>query len=253
MTVSGFINGKPVTERYHAANPDALRRLSPDAYDEWRNLESNSTAPGGGVVIQQMPNGQQIIIRGGGRVIFNGGQLIDPSDDRDLLDLTENLQQQIADKKLSDAQRAQIMQGLQQVKAADDAQRQRIDPDQRKLQDVYLKACDDLRKQLADVGLPDPGPLLPPPEGVRLGVVMDGESDPLTGGLMISVVTPGSRGQKIGLTAQDVVHAINGQAISTVRDLRAALMKNPRLEVDITRDGQEMTLKEKAPAADATK
>ena len=55
----------------------------------------------------------------------------------------------------------------------------------------------------------------------------------------------GRQGTALGLESGDIIHGINGNPISTVRDLRTALVKNPKLEMNITRDGTDMTLTEK--------
>ena len=109
------------------------------------------------------------------------------------------------------------------------------------------KACDELRKTLNDLNLPDPGDALPPPKGARLGISV--QPDIVTGGVGISHVVPDSRADRIGLQNDDVIRKINGKDIDDVKQLRRLVTEHPKgLVLDITRDGREMRLQEKEDA-----
>lgn len=234
MTVSGFIKGKPVTVKFDAATPDELRAKSPQAYDQWQQWHA-----GNGAVTVARNNGQMIVVAGGRLILnnANGAPVVDQSDD--LTKLKNDVTAAMANTKLPDDQKAKILSQIQQIGLAKDEAM--LNPTR---QDAYLQACDGLRKLLADAKLPDPGPAIPPPAGVRLGVSVDSDPIALVGGVSIGSVTPGSRGEKIGLLPDDVVRAANGKPISNVADLRTATMANKRLTLTVIRGGQQLTLQE---------
>jgi hypothetical protein len=240
MTVRGYIDGKPVTAHYKATDPDDLKRQSPEAYAQFQQLES-----GGGEVELMQNNGRMVIVRGG-TLLINPQAAEPPTDD--FAKLSADLITQMENKRFTDAQENKIRDEVEHVRQMKEAQEDAArtgDPNGVKQND-YLKACDDLRKQLADAGLADPGAILPPPAGSRLGVSVDSEG--FDGAVVINHVDKDSRGDKIGLMDGDVVHAANGKPINNVADLRNAATNEKNLTLSVLRSGQELTLQE--PAAD---
>jgi S1-C subfamily serine protease len=109
--------------------------------------------------------------------------------------------------------------------------------------DRYNSACDELRKTLADLQLPDPGDALPPPKSARLDVSV--RQEPLSGTVMVVHVLPHSRADKVGLQDDDVIRKINGKEVGDVKDLRRLVTENAKgLVMDVTRDGREIRLEE---------
>ncbi|MGA2232881.1 MAG: PDZ domain-containing protein [Tepidisphaeraceae bacterium] len=243
MTVSGYLNGKPVTARYDAPDAEALRAKSPEAYQQWEQWHA-----GNGAVTIARNNGQQVVIVGG-RLIVNNANGVPAADQSDnLTKLKADITAQMARSKLSDDKKSEILGQIETVSISHDEVM--LNPAR---QQAYLDACDKLRQLLADSKLPDPGPAIPPPAGVRLGVSVGFDPIALNGGVSIGAVTPGSRGDKLGLLPDDVVRSANGKPISNVTDLRVATMANKHLTLTIIRGGQQLTLQEPGdkPAAPA--
>ena len=234
MTVSGETNGKAVTETYRAATADQLRADNPEAFalfqrcmllgsDEFDNIAPNQQMVQRNFVLPPQP---LPILRA------------DPDDVEGLRDRIEG---QMAKAHVSDARKRQIEDALDRVDAArvNDTPE---DPD--KGIHEYNQACDDLRKQLKDAKLPDPGDALPPPQNARLGISSPG-ADP-AGGIVVSHVVPDSRAERIGLQKDDIIHKVNGKDVATVQELRKIVTEHPKgLVMDITRDARDMQLKEK--------
>jgi S1-C subfamily serine protease len=109
----------------------------------------------------------------------------------------------------------------------------------------YNHACDNLRKVLAELHLPDPGDALPPPEGARLGVQAIGGFDD-NAAVTIGHVMPGSRAGKIGLMPGDVIEVVNGAQVHGVKELRRLVTEHTKgLVVEGTRNGRKLRLEEK--------
>jgi hypothetical protein len=237
MTVTGELDGHPATETYKAASPEQLKSENPEAFalyerfsrgigiDEVGGMQGNLLLQGQGnlVLVQPMP-----LIRAGAD---------------DLGALRDRVEQQMANIKLSPEQKQQVGDAIDKVAqsmnfnaAAGGQADDRIA--------VYDKACDDLRKMLRDLNLPDPGDALPPPKGARLGVSV--QPDIATGGIGIAHVVPNSRADRIGLQNDDVIRKINGNEVQDIKQLRRLVTDHPKgLVLDITRDGRDLTLKEK--------
>lgn len=248
MTVRGWLDGKPDTEHFQARDPDALRELSPQAYALWQQLGSGT----GQLMLGRGFVGGPIFVRGGALIVGGPPQLVvAPPQIDDLTTLRNNLAGQMDQAKLRPDQRKQILDELQHVQAERDAiglAPNAMPADARKLQDAYLSSCDDLRKQLAALKLPDPGAALPPPAWARLGVTI-GQLGVLDGVGQIASVEDGSRGQKLGLQPGDIVLRINGTPTRTISDLRNAVTANRQLVVSVIRNGQMISLREAAPVA----
>lgn len=227
VDVSGFVNGKPVTRNYQAADAASLRDQSRQAYDLWR--EYSARVPpviNGGEVVQRIPLG-------------------DPAPFNEVEAIASKLAQQMQDAKLNDRQIARISDCLQKLRQTSQAKDQLSlnDVQRRKRQEDYLSSCDDLRKAISDLGLPDPGSALPPPAASRLGVEID-SSLPLNDGLVVSYVDQTSRGARLGLMPNDLIRAVNGEPIRSVIQLRGLAASREPLVFDITRGGKDVTLRE---------
>jgi hypothetical protein len=233
MTVTGYVNGQLVTHEYRAADADALKAQSPQAFALWEQM-------GSGDGQMHLPGGLTIT---GGTVII--GPPMQPAAQVDNIDkLTQDIVRQMQMTKVTDEQRNQVLEQLQQVRMAKAALA--ANPgDEDKNQTAYLKACDDLRKQMAVAGLPDAGPELPPPASVRLGISI-GPDGSLLGGVQIVSVQPDSRGEKIGLQKGDVILSVNGKPVTSTLDLRKLVMESKHLTLSVSRGGAGITLTEPA-------
>jgi hypothetical protein len=238
MEVTGVRNGQPYTAKYQAVDQDQLKTMSPKAYALWQQLGSGT----GRIMFGN------IIINGG---VLNIAQLQPaPVQPNEITQLQQDVIRGMQHTNLSDQQRAHILEQVQRIRLAQEAVQALVVPDARiKLEKTYLAACDDLRKQLADLGLPDPGADLPPPASARLGVSVD--ASPAGAGIAINYVDPGSRAEKMGLKPGDIIHAVNGKVINDIRDLRNAATANPHLTLSVIRNGQAITLREDAQASAA--
>ena len=110
-----------------------------------------------------------------------------------------------------------------------------------------------------DFALPPDGPFdlfRGPFSQQRLGVTVTALSDQLAAyfgvkqGALVSEVQSGSSAETAGLKAGDVITTINGQAVSTPEDVVRGI-RNPEpgssVEVRVTRDRREVTLRAKLP------
>ena len=259
MAVDGFVDGKPITRQYDAADPDALRKQSPEAYDLWARLANS-----GDTVAVPGLNGGPIIIHGGTLIIPGGlpnglpnmlpnglaNGLPGAGPPNDVEQMVADLQRQARQKNLAADQQAKVDEQINKVRnAASDLTGATVAnaDNSAKMQDAYLNACDELRKQLAPLGL-DPGADLPPPSEKRLGVSMPDNPFGNPDGLTVGDVQPNSRAERIGLRPEDMIVAINGRLVTSVHDLRLAITENGRVKITIRRDGQEQTLEEQPKA-----
>jgi hypothetical protein len=242
MTVSGFIDGKPATQKFDAADPDALKAKSAEAYALWDQWHARD-----GAVTVVQGNGALIVVRGGLLNLPNGMIPRPPDPADDFSKLTGDAIAEMEKKHFSEEQKGQVLGQIQKVRIAEQAAGT-LGPDNFKAQEEFLKDSDDLRKQLAAEGLPDPGTTLPPPASSRLGVSISNAADLGAGnGIVINSVQPDSRAQRLGLAAGDVIETINGKAVTTTAELRGMVMANPRVSLTVIRNGQEMKLEETAP------
>jgi hypothetical protein len=201
---------------------------------------------------------QVIILNGGGQLIINGGQVVIPPADRvdDMLLLRQDVDRNMFKSRVDAAHQKLVREQIAKIELAhsqmpeqlapQDAAREKVisaPPSQYAAREkVYLDACDDLRKMLADLKLPDPGTALPPPSAMRLGVAVGPEPE-----MIINSVDTGSRAERIGLKVGDSVVSINGKPITSVYDLRAIVSANSHLVVTLTRDGKKLTMEEPIP------
>jgi hypothetical protein len=243
MTVTGFIDGKPATRQFNAADPDALKAQSPEAFALWDQWH-----PKNGAVTLVQNNGAMLVVRAGGMIMQGGPAAPPPDVADDFSKLTGQAVAEMEKKQFSDQQKAQVLGEIQKVRLAEEQAGATPQPQDFKAQQAFLEASDNLRKQLAAAGLPDPGTMLPPPASSRLGVsVQNGAELATGGGIVIESVQPDSRAERLGLAAGDVIESIDGKPVTTFAELRSLVMSNPRLTLSIQRNGQELTLAEPAP------
>jgi hypothetical protein len=242
MTVSGETNGKAVTRTYTARTAEQLRLDDPEAFAVYQRF-----AQAGG--FGDDPNGVpgNVIVQQGNVIVFQRFQpaaILIPQGADDLAGLRDRTDREMDKLKLPPLQRARVRAAIDRVEQTQDFNpvAAPIEQEDERVNE-YDKACDDLRKALANSGLPDPGDALPPPKSSRLGVNV--QQEPLTGAITVRHVLPHSRADRIGLQDDDLVHKINGQEVHDVKDLRRLVSTNPNsLTVDVTRDGREMQLEE---------
>jgi len=107
---------------------------------------------------------------------------------------------------------------------------------------TFVRVSDDLRRAMADVELPDPGELLPPPKNVRLGVTTSTVSD----GTRIDSVVAKSRGQRLGLRVGDIIVTVQGRSLPR-RGLAKIIREvgEQKLMVEVRRGGKTVKLAER--------
>lgn len=242
MTVSGETNGQPATRTYTAQTPEQLRNQNAEAFALYQRY-----AHGGGEDFDgAMGN---VILQGNGNVVFvprfQPAPIPMPRGAGDDLDgLQDSIDREMDKAKLPPPKRAAVQSAIDRVEHARD-QTLLTPPGEQEDEEItrYEKACDDLRKTLADNHLPDPGDALPPPKSARLGVQI--QQDPLSGTLTVTHILSHSRAERIGLQDDDVIRRINAKDVEDVKDLRRLISENTKpLVLDITRKGKEMKLQE---------
>jgi len=241
MTVTGELDGHPATETYKASNADQLKSDNPEAYALF-----DRCSRGVGLGMDKSGMGGNIILQGQGNLVLIPQMQPVPfvrAGGDDLAGLRDQLEQQMQNAHLLPAQKQRVHEAIDKVGQSMDFNAAAGGQSDERIA-AYDKACDDLRKTLGDLNLPDPGDALPPPRGARLGISV--QPDIATGGVGISHVVPNSRADRIGLQNDDVIRKINGSDIADVKQLRRLVTEHPKgLVLDITRDGRELRLQEK--------
>jgi hypothetical protein len=243
MTVTGETDGKPDTQIYRARTPEELQTDNAEAYVVYQRY-----AQAGGVEADGGFQGNVIIRRNGQLILvprFQPAPVIIAQAGDDLAGLRDKLDDAMKTSNLPPVQRARVHNALDQIQ-----QSRNFDPAAAPLDGEddqigrYDKACDDLRKLVKDLNLPDPGEALPPPKSARLGVNVAPE--PLSNAIVVSHVLPHSRAERIGLQDDDVIRKINGKPVADVKDLRRLVTEIPKgMVVEVTRDGRDLKLREK--------
>jgi hypothetical protein len=239
MTVTGELDGKPVTEKYLAATPEELQSANREAfalYERWSRGAGNDMD---GLGIQG-----NVVIQGQGNVVIQPLPFNGPVGD-DLAGLKGRIDDDMAKARLSPEQQKRVQEAIAKVEATRQTAPAPGDANQADERITeYDKACDELRKTFSELKLPDPGTDLPPPKSARLGISV--ETDPNSGSLAVSHIVPQSRADRIGLQLDDVIRKVNGKDVTEVKDLRNLVTEHAKgLVLDITRDGREMKLVEK--------
>jgi hypothetical protein len=240
MTVSGETDGEPVTRTYTARTPEQLQAENAEAFSVYQRYAraGGQDIEGGINNVFVQPNGNIIVIPRFQQAPF----LLQGGDD--LNGLRNKLDGEMEKAKIPPLQRAKVRGAIDRVEQTRDLNPVAAPLDQEDDRIArYDKACDELRKLLADNKLSDPGEALPPPKSARLGVNV--QQEPLSGTVTVTHVLPHSRAEKLGLQDDDIVRKINGQAVSDVKDLRRLVTDHAKgLVVDVTRDGREVKLEE---------
>jgi hypothetical protein len=255
VSVTGVEDGQPVTERVSASSPAELKAKNPDAaalFERW-----GSAGRGGAGLLRLNAGAMRIappgvpgplIIRGAPNVqlqVVPGALAAD-----DLTTLRRETLKRMFEQDLPPEKRAEVLRrfdelaGLQaggDVAAGDDAARLLR-------MRAYNDKCDELRKLMAELKLPDPGPALPPPAQVRLGITIEGEG---ADGVVVGKVMEDSRGGRIGLKSGDRIASVNGKAVTTAVELRKLIGGPEKLKVTVVRDGANKVLEEKPAAGKA--
>lgn len=243
MTVSGETNGQAATRTYTARTPEQLRTDNPEAFDLYQRY-----AHRGGDDDFDGAMGNAILQGNGNVLIMPRFQPVPMIPRRgvgeDLTGLRNNLDQEMDNAKLPPARRRDVRDAIDRVELTNHQNLNVAPGDQQDEQIArYEKACDDLRKTLADNHLPDPGDALPPPKSARLGVQI--EPDPISGSLTVTHVLPQSRASHIGIQDNDIIRKINGKDVEDVKDLRRLVTETTKgLTLELTRNGKDLKLEE---------
>ena len=233
MTVTGEVDWEPATETYRAKNAEQLKESNPDAYALYQRWAGEiGPAFGAGRAFE--------------RVKIHRGPIVLPATvaaGDDLVALRHKLLTNMRAAKLPRDQMRRVLQAWADVRQERDSGRAQLDSGDRQMA-RYNRACDNLRSVLQDLHLPDPGELLPPPAGARLGVRALGGPDD-NGPVTIEHVMPGSRAEKIGLQVNDVIERVNGEEVRGVKELRRLVTEHANgLVIEGQRAGQKLKLEE---------
>jgi hypothetical protein len=248
MTIAGQIAGQPATRTYRFRELADLRQANPEAYVVYLAYIQNDNKMGQGVQAQV-----RIRVQGGGVVQFGRPPMgilpvplppiimQAPVDHDELDQLEQKLLEQMRQQHVPPPQQDKVTGLLRELRLA---RPNMIDPAHLEQQmREYNDRSDQLRKELADLKLPDPGNALPPDGRSRLGIsATEDERD----GLIVTHVLPGSRGANIGLQDGDIIQQVNGHPIGTTQELRRLVSENPRgLVMEGMRAGKPFKVEEK--------
>ena len=262
MNVRGNDDGRDVNVTVRARDLDDLRRQDPDAYELYERVagaRSNLNLRGRRLIIPAVPGPQRplpvpvpvpIQPRMDVRLLPLAppqGIVRPPADD--LLQLEARLRKQMQAAGVDAAQEQAVLEALRMLRDIQNQGRMALPEDLEAQVKKYNALSDALRQKLEDLKLPGPGDALPPPSKARLGVSV-APPDPgadADGGVLVTMVMPQSRGEKVGLREGDVIKKVNGKPIENAAALRRTLtdLKDP-LVLDIVRGGDELALRENA-------
>ena len=264
ITVSGVDDGQSVYVSLRARDADDLRRQDADAYAVYERLvgaRPNVNIRGRRLLVPgaPVPLPEPVPMPVPGRrpaarllpLAPEGGLLRPPADD--LAALEDRIRQQMEGAGVAAAERQAVMEALRMLRDIQ-ARGQLLPPEDLEAQvRKYNDLSDALRKKLEELKLPGPGDALPPPARARLGVSVSPDSLPPeangVGGVTVTMVIPGSRGEKLGLRAGDQIRRVNDNRVDDATTLRRVLTETKEpLVVVVKRPGEAavITLREKA-------
>ena len=268
LTVTGTDEGQSVHVALRAGDAEDLRRQDAEAhalYERVAGARSNINIRGRRLIVppqmpvpMPMPRPMPLPQPVPGRrpaarllpLVPEGGLLRPPADD--LAGLEFRVRRQMEGAGVPAAEQQAVMEALRMLREIQ-AQGRLMAPEDLEAQvRKYNDLSDAVRKKLEELKLPGPGDALPPPARARLGVsvapVGAGEPNGVAGAL-VTMVIPGSRGEKLGLRVGDEIRRINDNRIDDAASLRRVLTetKDP-LVVVVRRPGEDgtITLREKA-------
>jgi hypothetical protein len=248
MTITGQIAGQPATRTYRFRELADLRQANPEAYMLYLAYIHNDNKLGNGVQAQvqvQVQGGFVQIVRppmGGMLPVPLPPIIVQAPVEHDELDtLEQKLLEQMRQQHIPPPQQDKVTGLLRDLRLA---RPNMIDPAHIEQEmRLYNDRSDELRKELAELKLPDPGNALPPESRSRLGI--SANEDPRDG-IIVSHVLPNSRGDKLGLQEGDILQSVNGHPIGTTQELRRLVSDTPKgLVVEGMRAGKPFKLEEK--------
>ena len=284
MTISGIEDGEAVNVTLHARDADDLRSQDADAYEIYQRVagvRGNFNMRGRRLLVPAVPPAvppgpnpprvpgmrgipmplpepipmppvpQRVAPRPPAAQLLplapGRGLLRPPADD--LAGLEERLRQQMRRAGVNDEEQQAVLDALRMLRDIQERGRL-LPPDDLDAQiRKYNALSDALRQRLEDLKLPGPGDALPPPARARLGVSVappGAEGADPDGGILVTMVIPGSRGEKLGLLTGDTIRRVNGQRVDDAATLRRVLTEtNELLVLDVVRAGEPVVLKEK--------
>jgi hypothetical protein len=267
MLISGVDEGQNVQLTITARNADELRRKDPEAYDVYERIagaRANVNIRGRRLIVPGVPGGplpvpmpvQPLPLPIPQRPQAPGARLLPlvpvpvprpPADD--LLDLEARIRRQMRLAEVGEADQQAVIDALRMLRAIQQQGAAMAPADLEAQVKKYNALSDALRQKLEELKLPGPGDALPPPARARLGVSVaaPGSDDAAPSGVRVTAVSPGSRGEKLGLKTDDVIRKVNGKPVDDAASLRRTLTdtKQP-LVLEVERGGAATVLKEKA-------
>jgi hypothetical protein len=266
MLISGVDDGQNVQLTITARNADELRRKDPEAYDVYERVagaRANLNIRGRRLIVPGVPGGplpvpmpvQPLPLPIPQRPQAPGARLLPlapapalrpPADD--LLDLEARIRRQMRLAEVNEADQQAVIEALRMLRAIQQQGAAMPPADLEAQVKKYNALSDALRQKLEDLRLPGPGDALPPPARARLGVSVaaPGSDDAVANGVRVTMVSPGSRGEKLGLKTGDVIRKVNGKSVEDAAALRRTLTDTKEsLVLDVERGGATTVLKEK--------
>ena len=162
-----------------------------------------------------------------------------PADD--LLELEGRIRRQMRSADVDAAHQDAVLEAMRMLRDIQ-AQGRMVAPDDIEAQIRRYNALSDaVRQKLEDLNLPGPGDALPPPARARLGISVAApeaiDAPGAAGGVLVTLVMPGGRGDKLGLKPGDVIRRVNGKSVDDAAALRRTLTdtKDP-LVLDVQRE-----------------
>lgn len=261
MTVTGDEEGESVDVTVRAPSVDGLRRDHPDAHALYKRVagaRTNLNLRGRRLLMPPMPVPMPLgpalpmppLPRRPGAHLLPlapGGVPRPPADD--LLEFEVRLRRQMRTAAVNEAEQTAVLDALRLLRNIQERGRAALPDDFDAQVRKYNALSDALRQKMDDLKLPDPGDALPPPARARLGIGLappSVEPDANDGGVTVTMVLPGSRGEQLGLRPGDVIQRVNGKPVNDAAMLRRVLTdtQDP-LVIDIVRLAEPTTLRER--------